>query len=166
MPHRGSYPDGAVPPVYLFGAAGASGITGSAAVGLFLFLFYQHNDQCGQSGSDNYRSCRNRRRKNPFPVLRAGISAGFAGSGGILRFRAARGIGFTLPDNGVFVPLLSADGALLVTDTVLGVRCGFVCLPDKAVLFPVQILGAVLVAAGVPVVILIEIPLPVSASWL
>ena len=25
MPHRVSYPDGAVPPVYLFGAAGASG---------------------------------------------------------------------------------------------------------------------------------------------
>ena len=45
-----------------------------------------------------------------------------------------------------------------MTDTVLGVRCGFVCLPDKAVLFPVQILGAALVAAGVPVIILIEIP--------
>ena len=85
------------------------------------------------------------------------IEIPFAGIG-FVAVRFFRRILFTLFDNGVFVPLLSADGALLVPDTVLGGRCGFVCYPDKAVFFSVQMLGAAFVAAGVPVVILIEIP--------
>ena len=85
------------------------------------------------------------------------IEIPFAGIG-FVAVRFFRRILFTLFDNGVFVPLLSADGALLVPDTVLGGRCGFVCHPDKAVFFSVQMLGAAFVAAGVPVVILIEIP--------
>ena len=85
------------------------------------------------------------------------IEIPFAGIG-FVAVRFFRRILFALFDNGVFVPLLSADGALLVPDTVLGGRCGFVCHPDKAVFFSVQMLGAAFVAAGVPVVILIEIP--------
>ena len=85
------------------------------------------------------------------------IEIPFAGIG-FVAVRFFRRILFTLFDNGVFVPLLSADGALLVPDTVLGGRCGFVCYPDKAVFFSVQMLGAAFAAADVPVVILIEIP--------